>query len=129
MSAFLKLIGSTENPCPELYAKNYADFSRRPRQVKLGDHLVLYAAGGRKRVFAIAEVTSGVYAADYDGRWPYRMDIRYLVNMPASEGVHIDEVSTMERNLLRSVGRQSYLKLSPEEYNRAVAKLQDSSDK
>lgn len=125
MSAFLKLIGSAEHPCPEPYVKNYVDFSRNPRQVQPGDHLVLYAAGGRKRVFAIAEVMSGVYDAgsDYDGRWPYRVDIHYLMSVPVSEGVHINEVSTSERDLLRSVRRQSYLKLSPEEYERAAVRL------
>jgi len=126
MSAFLKLIGSADNPCPEPYEKSYVDFSRNPRQVNPGDHLVLYAAGGRKRVFALAEVLSGVYDAgsDYDGRWPYRVDVRYLVNVPASKGVHINEVSTPARDLLRSVGRQSYIRLSPEEYERAAVRLQ-----
>jgi len=130
MSAFLKLIGSAENPCPEPYDKKFVDFSRNPRQVQPGDHLVLYAAGGRKRVFAIAEVTSGVYDAgsEYGRRWPYRVDIRYMVGpLLASEGVHINEVSTPERDLLRSVGRQSYIKLKPEEYERAAAKLQQKA--
>ncbi|MDQ3743941.1 MAG: EVE domain-containing protein [Acidobacteriota bacterium] len=130
MSAFLKLIGSAENPCPEFYEKSYVDFSRNPRQVQPGDHLVLYAAGGLKRVFAIAEVMSGVYDAgsDYDGRWPYRVDIRYIVGpVPASKGVHVNEVSTSERDLLRSVRRASYLKLSPEEYEQATAKLQQKA--
>jgi hypothetical protein len=89
--------------------------------------MILYAVGGRKRVFAIAEVTSEVYNAggnpDENGRWPYRVDIKYLVNMPASEGVHINEVSTPERDLLRSVGQQSYISLSSEEYEQATAKL------
>jgi hypothetical protein len=130
MSAFLKLISSAENPCPEPYRKNYVDFSRNPRQVKPGDHLVLYAAGGRKRVFALAEVVSGVYDAgsDYDGRWPYRVDVRYRVNVAASEGVHINEVSTPERDLLRSVGRQSYIRLNPEEYERAAGRLREVAE-
>jgi hypothetical protein len=51
------------------------------------------------------------------------VDIRYLVNVPASAGVHIDEVSTSERDLLRSLMRASYIELSPEEYERAAAKL------
>lgn len=130
MSAFLKLIGTAQNPCPEPYTKKYVDFSRNPRQVKPRDRLVLYAAGGRKRIFAIAEVMSGVYDAgsDYGGRWPHRVDIRYIVNMPASKGVHINEVSTSARDLLRSIGRQSYIRLSSEEYERAVAKLREVGD-
>ena len=128
MSAFLKMIGSSENPCPEPYARSYADFARRPRQIHPGDHLVLYACGGRKRVFAVAEVTSEVYNASEDKRWPYRVDISYLVNLPASVGVHINDVSTPERDLLRSVGRQSYFRLSPEEYERAATKLEEAAN-
>jgi hypothetical protein len=55
------------------------------------------------------------------------VDVRYSVNVPASEGVHINEVSTPERDLLRSVGRQSYIRLSPEEYERAAAKLREKA--
>lgn len=128
---WLKMIGSTENPCPEPYERSYADFSRRPSRIRAGDHMILYAVGGRKRVFAITEVTSDVYQAsgnpDENGRWPYRVDINYVVNMPAYNGVHIDEVSTGVRDLRRSVGRQSYIELSPEEYERAAAKLQQKA--
>jgi hypothetical protein len=100
--------------------KLYADFSptRRPRQIHIGDHLVLYAAGGRKRVFAIAKVTSEVKASD-DNEWPHRVDIEYLVRVSPPDGVHIDEVSPPQRDLLRTLRRQSYLRLSPEEYERA----------
>jgi len=132
MSAYwLKMIGSTENPCPEPYTRSYADFSRRPSRVRAGDHMILYAVGGRMRVFAVAEVTSDVYAAtgnaDENGRWPYRVDINYLVNMSAADGVHIDEVSTPGRELRRSVGRQSYIELSQEEYELAATKLQQKA--
>lgn len=78
-------------------------------------------------MFAIAEVTSGVYAAEDVERWPYRVDISYLVNLPPSAGVHIDEVSTPVRDLLRSLRRQSYLRLSSEEYERAVSKLREAA--
>jgi hypothetical protein len=128
MSAFLKLIGDAVNPCPEPYSWSFVDFSRTPRQIQKGDHLVLYAAGGRKRVFALAEVTSDVYAADYDKRWPHRVDISYLVNLPPALGVHIDEVSTPQRNLLRSLMRQSYIRLNEEEYEQAATKLRKAAN-
>ena len=60
-------------------------------------------------------------------RWPYRMDISYLMNLSPSAGVHIDEVITPERDLLSSLRRQSYLRLSPEEYERALSKLQEAA--
>jgi hypothetical protein len=128
MNPFLKLIGDAVNPCPEPYKWSFVDFSRTPRQIRTGDHLILYAAGGRKRVFALAEVTSEVYAADHDARWPHRMDISYIVNLPPAVGVHIDAVSTHERNLLRSLMRQSYIKLTREEYARAATKLREAAN-
>jgi len=126
MGYWLKMIGSGNAPYPTLYDKPWVDFSRSrwPRQVHPGDHLVLYASGGLKRVFAIAEVTSEVYEQDEYQLWPYRVDVRYLINLHPSVGVHIDEVSTASRDLLRSLRRRSYLKLTPEEYKRAATKLE-----
>lgn len=53
---WLKLIGTSKKRAPERYRKPYADFSNnhRPRDVHRGDRLVLYGAGGSKRVFALA---------------------------------------------------------------------------
>jgi hypothetical protein len=88
--------------------------------------MVLYAVGGSKRVFAAAQVTSEVYDSGQK-RWPYRVDIRYMVNVPVSSGVHIEKVSSPERDLLRSVRRASYFELRPEEYERAATKLRAAS--
>lgn len=132
MSAYwLKLIGSSQNPCPEPYTRTHADFARRPRNIEIGDHMILYATGGRQCVFAIAEVTSDVYEAtgnpDENGRWAHRMNIKYLVNMSPADGVPIDDVSTPVRDLRRSVGQHSFIKLSAEEYERAATKLQQKA--
>ena len=127
MAAFLKVIGSGKHPCPEPYAKPYADFSptRPPNRIRKGDHLILYAAGGRKCVFAVAEVTSEVKASD-DGEWPHRLDIRYLVRVHPRDGVPATEVSTM-RDLTMSVRQQTCVRLSDEEYERARAKLEEAA--
>jgi alpha-D-ribose 1-methylphosphonate 5-phosphate C-P lyase len=93
--------------------------------VKPGDHLVLYAAGGRKCVFAIAEVTSEVKASEFDD-WPYRVDINYLVRLHPADGVPIDEVS-IDRDLSRSIGQHTYIVLHSEEYERAQAKLEEAA--
>jgi hypothetical protein len=84
--------------------------------------MVLYAVGGSKRVFALAEVKGEVYDTGDQG-WPYRVDVSYLVNLPVSSGVHIDEVSTTERDLLCAIRRASHIELRPEEYQRADTKL------
>jgi hypothetical protein len=116
------MIGMTEEPCPENYERDYVDYARRPRRVQQGDHMVLYAVGGSKRVFALAEVTSPVYNSGRE-RFPYRTDISYLINLPSSAGVHIDEISTPQRDLLKSLLRASYIELNQKEYEKAVSKL------
>jgi hypothetical protein len=122
-AAWLQMIGTSKEPCPESYTESHADFSRRPRRICVGDHMDLYAVGGSKRVFALAEVTSQVCDSGYE-RWPYRLNISYLLNLPISSGVPIEEVNTLERDLLRAIRRgASFFELSSEEYERAAAKL------
>ena len=127
MSTFwLKLIGTRERPCPPSYARPHADSRRRPRRFRPGDRMVLYGVGSR-RVFALAEITSAVYSSG-DADWPYRVDISYSVNLPVASGVPLDEINTPERDLLLSVRQAAYVELSPEEYERAVAKLRQASE-
>jgi hypothetical protein len=128
MSAFwLKMIGMTERPLSGTYKKNYIDFAknRRPRRIHPGDHVALYAVGGSKRVFALAQVTSEVYDGGEEARFPYRADIKYLVNVDVAHGIHIDEISTDERDLARSLRRASCIELRPKEYERAATKFQE----
>jgi hypothetical protein len=127
MGVFLKVIGSGLNPCPEPYEKTFADFSprRRPRQIHEGDHLILYAAGGRKSVFAVARVTSELKVSDYP-EWPHRLDIEYLVNVSPPSGVPISQVS-FHRDLGKLIRRQSYIRLTMEEYNRAASLLEEAA--
>jgi hypothetical protein len=86
--------------------------------------MVLYAVRSR-RIFALAEVTSEVYDTG-DAEWPFRVDIEYSVNLPVSSGVPFAEVSTPERDLLLSVRQASYVELTPEEYERAAARLREA---
>jgi hypothetical protein len=61
MSDWLKMIFSYRCECPKDYAftRDYVHFrNRRPRSIRPGDRMVLYACGGSQRVFALAEVTS-----------------------------------------------------------------------
>src|SRR5205085_1204928 len=110
MSAYwLKMIGMTESPMIGTYKRDYVDFAKRPRRLHRGDHLVLYAVGGSKRVFALARATSEVSNDGNEKRFPYRVKIEYEVNLEVSDGVHIDEISTAERDLARSLMRASYI--------------------
>jgi EVE domain len=102
--SWLKLIGTTERPCPECYESCHADSRRRMHRIRPGDRMVLYAVGRGKRVFALATVSR----AAYDSRradWAYRVDLSHEVNLPAAAGVSIDEVSTAARDLVRPIQR------------------------
>ncbi len=128
---WLKMIGMTESPMTGTYKLNYVDFARnrRPRRIHRGDHLVLNACGGSKHVFALAEAMSEVYNGGNMERFPYRVDVKYLVNLPVSDGVHIDAISTTERDLARSLLRASYIELRAAEYERAATKLREAAEK
>lgn len=80
-------------------------------------------------MFALAEATSEVYDGGNMERFPYRVDIKYLVNLPVSNGIHIDEISTAERDLARSLLRASYIELRSVEYERAATKLREAVEK
>lgn len=120
MAKFLKIIGSGHGPCPEPYDEPYVDFSptRNPKgKINIGDELILYAAGGRKTVFAQATVVSDSYGGDDPG-WPFRLDVVYDINVPPSAGPLIDKVS-VDRDLGTSLLRQSYIRLSDAEFENA----------
>jgi hypothetical protein len=127
MSNWLKMIGNSEHPCPEDYAMNFAFVhfrGHRPTRILPGDHLVLYACGGSHHVFALAEVESEVYDNGQQ-EWPFQVDIKYIIGLPVSAGVHIDDISTPQRDLLSAIrAGHSYIELTPEEYEQAVTMLQ-----
>ena len=92
--SWLKMIYSSQPPCPEYYTRSYVHFRKcKPRSIHLGDLMVLYACGGSKRLFALAEVTSEVYE-NGETDWPYQVEIKYIVNLPISSGVPIKRVNT-----------------------------------
>ena len=125
--SWLKLIGTTERPCPESYIRTHADSRRRMRRIRPGDWMVLYAVGAGKRVFALAEVTTAAYESGLPN-WPYRVDLRYEVNLAVSDGVSLDEISTATRDLVRPIQRgSSYIELTPEEFERAATLLRQAA--
>jgi hypothetical protein len=93
-------------------------------RIQVGDQMVLYAVGGSKRIFALAEVTRAVYPSGLQD-WPYRVDLNYEVNLPISAGVPLADINTGKRDLLRPIQRgASYVELRQEEFERAADKLQ-----
>ncbi len=133
MSAFwLKLVGTSERPWPNKpYHLKSIGFRKRkdgkkPSGIRQGDHLLLYAVGGSKRIFAIAKVTREWYEVSDDKEWPYRVDIQWPleVNLLPSKGVYIDNVSTDI-----TVTQQSHVRITREEFEKAASMLRVKRDK
>jgi hypothetical protein len=132
MNTWLKLIGSGKYPITG-WKENYVGFRKEKKPgIRKGDHLVLYAPGGSKRIFALAEATSDPerdinYDAQKEGSCRWKLGVQYSINLSVSSGVHIDEVSTGQRHLTDSIQRASHIKLFPEEYRLASSKLQQKT--
>lgn len=122
MATWLKMIGTTEMPCLEAYARDHVDFTREPRDLHVGDQLVLYAVGSGTLVFAIARVTSEPRAGEEE-RFPSSVKIEYSVNLPVRSGVSVREISDREELVGAIKWGSSYLRLQQDEFDRAEALL------
>lgn len=128
MAYFLKVVGSGKEPCPEPYDFDFVDFSPRSRPdrtINIGDSMILYAAGGRKKIFAEATVVSDTCQSG-NPEWPYRIHIDYSVNMMPGDGIDLSDIS-VNRNLSNSIGQQSYIRLTEEEFFLASKSLSEKS--
>ena len=91
-------------------------FPRRPR-IEPGDRLVYYAAGW-KRAFAIVEAVAAPTDEDPPWpRWPWTVAVEPLVVVPLlSNAPPVEALGVPPR----SMSQQSHIRLSPEQYARAV---------
>jgi hypothetical protein len=106
--------------------------SRREPGIRMEDHLFLYAPGGSRLIFALAEAISipehnDKYNPQEEGSCRWKINIRYLMNLDVGDGIHIDEINTGQRDLMVSIQRQSHIRLFPEEYQVALSRLQQKS--
>ena len=120
---FLKALGHARWSLPDAWLEDGGTarlrrtaFPRRPRMGP-GDRLVYYASGW-KRVCALVEVISEPTDADpLSERWPWSVEVEPLVvvalleNAPPVEALGIPP---------RSMSQQSHIRISPEQYARAV---------
>jgi hypothetical protein len=132
MADWLKLIGSSKSPIRGSYTGAYVGFRKAARPgIRAGDHLLLYAPGGSRRIFAFAEATCDPehdpeYNSKIEGSTRWRVSVRYLINLPVVSGVLIDEVSS-DRTLTRSLKQASHIRLFPEESASAQRKLEQQA--
>jgi hypothetical protein len=123
-AVWLKAIGAQGWPVEEVWwdergRASHIDFPYRPRSIRPGDLLVIYAAG-TGRVVGILEVVSTWYAGGENPRWPYRMNTVVRAATVVSDGVPLDSLSA-ERALGKSIRQKSHVRLSEDEAERAIA--------
>jgi hypothetical protein len=91
-------------------------FPRRPR-IDPGDRLVYYASGWRA-IFAVVEaVEEPTDEHPVSERWPWTVAVEPLLCVPSLHAAPPVEAAGV---LPRSMSQQSHIRLTPEQYARAV---------
>ena len=138
MATWLKLIGSAQKPISDPpFHGTYTDENvgfRRPGKPKIrtGDHLFLYAPGGSRRIFALAEALGDPepdrkYNPREEGSCRWKLRVHYIRNVPVASGILIDEIISARRDLTRSIRQAGHIKLRPEETELAYRKLEEKA--
>jgi hypothetical protein len=121
---WLKAIGAQGLPADEVWwdernRDTGIDFPYRPKSVKQGDLLVVYAAGTGK-VVGVMKITGDRWSeAGRNERWPYRMEARVLAAVPVSEGFALNLLD-VERKIGKSIRQKSHIRLSDAEADIAL---------
>jgi len=119
---WLKALGHARGPLPEAWLEDgrlaslrRTGFPRRPR-IQAGDRLVYYASVWR-RVFALVEVVEAPAETRPGTRWPWTVEVEPLVVIP-----RLDVAPPVEALGIpaRSMSQQSHIRITPEQYARAV---------
>jgi hypothetical protein len=124
VTSWLKALGHAAGPLParwledgSLRSLRRTGFPRRPRTAP-GDRLVYYASVWR-RVFAVVEVVAEPEQVEHP-RWPWIVRVEPLLVIPdldAAPPVQAIGVAA------RSMSQQSHIRLTAEQYERAVEAL------
>jgi hypothetical protein len=118
---WLKAIGHAKGPLPDAWLEastaslRRTGFPRRPR-MEPGDRLIYYASVWRA-VFAAVEVVSDPAQTRPGTRWPWTVDVEPLIAIPLLDRAPPVEAIGVPA---RSMSQQSHIRLSPEQYARAV---------
>ena len=86
-----------------------------------GDLAVCYLAGA-KCIFAVVEVVSDPENDPSRTRWQWRFAIRPLVSVDPGEAPPVEAANVMPRSL----GRHSYIRLTPEQFDAARRSIVES---
>jgi len=122
LTYWLKALGHARGPLPEAWLEDgrvsslrRTGFPRRPR-IQAADRLVYYASVWR-RVFALVEVVEAPAETRPGTRWPWTVEVEPLVVIP-----RLDVAPPVEALGIpaRSMSQQSHIRITPEQYARAV---------
>jgi hypothetical protein len=127
-AVWLKAIGAQGWPADEQWWKEnnrgqHIDFPYRPKSIRPGDLMIVYAAGTGK-VVGIVRAAGEFYEGGNNERWPYRIDTELVKAVPISQGVDLNGLSS-ERELGKSIRQKSHVRLSPAEAAAALAAFGD----
>jgi hypothetical protein len=129
LTFWLKALGHARGPLPARWLEDGSvrslrrtGFPRRPR-IEPGDRLVYYASVW-KRVFAIVEAVEEPAQIDHP-RWPWTVAVEPLLVIPDLEVAPPVEVIGV---FPRSMSQQSHIRLTAEQYARAVEALASVAD-
>jgi hypothetical protein len=124
LTHWLKALGHARGPLPARWLEDgtlrslrSTGFPRRPR-IAPGDRLVYYASVWQ-RVFAIVEAVDEPAAVEHP-RWPWAVAVEPLLVVPDLEAAPPVEAIGV---FARSMSQQSHIRLTPEQYERAVEAL------
>ena len=99
-------------------------FPRRPR-MDAGDRLVYYAAGWKSVIAVVEVVAPPTDAEPLWSRWPWSVEVEPLLAVPlVSNAPPIEALGIAPR----SMSQQSHIRLTPEQYARAVEALASVAD-
>jgi hypothetical protein len=124
LTFWLKALGHARGPLPARWLEDGSvrslrrtGFPRRPR-IEPGDRLVYYASVW-KRVFAIVEAVEEPAQIDHP-RWPLTVAVEPLLVIPDLEvAPPVEAIGVFPR----SMSQQSHIRLTAEQYARAVEAL------
>ncbi len=129
MAHWLKMLGTGTGAMDEEHVPSVLreiGFPRKP-SVRVGDKVVLYALG-HDRVFAIVQIYAPPFSGDGSEAWhAWRCEVREAMSTSYADAPSLDALCVPgARNLRASMRQHSHIKLTPGEYEQAVAALRQA---
>ena len=126
MTYWLKMLGSGSHAMDESLVPRVLREIRSPKRpgFNAGDRLVLYALG-HDRVFAIVAALGSPYPGDGPNPWDRWMaDVRKVMATSYARAPRLRDICVPGgRDLHQSIRQHAHIRLTDEEYERAVAAL------